>query len=1083
MRNLLSLAIALALPFAASADDQRCMVSFSGAQHDVCENRVYSDAVDLDVLLSTRSVQDSSLRIVKFDGPILGEQRQALELLGASIVGYAPYNAFIVRMPASLDTDAMRIEGVVWSGPMLPALKVDPNIFAELRQGNIARELGVDSLSIALDGVASRNAVLGTLSSIASLSGIEVFEVAGEQRATARYSGGAVGLRSAVEALALRDDVLSVGFRKPMQAFNSQGHWLHQGNVNAQHPIWDKGIYGCGQIVGELDTGLYVGNVAFNDPSQTLAISVCNSGPSCAAIAANNDHRKVVAYYKWSGASGGSWADGHGHGTHVAGSIMGNDNGVNPGQDCSTLAAPNGASNLVGMAPYAKLVMQEAGSGLDYLNDYNGTTYHAVDTAYQNGARIHSNSWGGGCTNQFGLCVSGCTVPYDEFSRDADRVAKDRGDVLVVFAAGNDATACPSGNNVGSPGNSKNVLSIAATGRGTAGNNMAGFSSRGPALDSRTKPDLGAQGNGIVSASRSANGTTSMSGTSMATPTASGLAALVRDYLAQGYYPSGMKTASDAITAPSGALLKAILTAGAVKMTGSGAGANPGQAQGFGRILLDDSLYFDGDASHLFIHDDEDGLGLGAVDEHSLLVSAGAPLTVVLTWTDAAGAINASPATVNSLRLEVEAPNGDVWTQKLPAAYNVNNANPTQDTGTSNYDNLNNLHRIRLDTPQAGLYQIRVRGINVPQGPQSYALAAVGDFTVDVGPTYNVGGQVSGAVGPGLSLKLNNGTDLPIVGNGAYTFPNVLPDGASYTVSVTSLPVSQTCQVANGSGTINGADVTNVDVTCITVPSYTVGGTASGVAAAGLVLQLNGGGDLPVSADGNFTFAGVLIGGTPYAVTIAAQPAGQECVVANGSGTVTNANVTDVAVTCITIPTYSVGGTANGTGGPGLMLKLNGGTPLAVGGDVAFTFPDELFDGESYVVSVGTAPAGKNCSVAYGSGSIVGADVTNVEVNCADIPPQPYLVGGSISGLAGTVVLQLNGGLTVTRSTNGRYNFVPGVSTGETYEVTVSTQPAGQLCTVANATGTMAHAPVSDVNVSCITQPTEPEIFADGFEM
>ncbi len=569
----------------------------------------------------------------------------------------------------------------------------------------------------------------------------------------------------------------------------------------------------------------------------------------------------------------------------------------------------------------------------------------------------------------------------------------------------------------------------------------------------------------------------------MATPTASGLAALVRDYLAQGYYPSGTKTASDAITAPSGALLKAILTAGAVKMTGTGAGTNPGQAQGFGRILLQDSLYFDGDASHLFIHDDEDGLGLGAVDEHSLLVSAGAPLTVVLTWTDAAGAINASPATVNSLRLEVEAPNGDVWTQKLPAAYNVNNANPTQDTGTSNYDNLNNLHRIRLDTPQAGLYQIRVRGINVPQGPQSYALAAVGDFTVDVGPTYNVGGQVSGAVGPGLSLKLNNGADLPIAGDGAYTFPNVLPDGASYTVSVTSLPVSQTCQVANGSGTINGADVTNVNVTCITVPSYTVGGTASGVAAAGLVLQLNGGGDLPVSADGNFTFAGVLIGGTPYAVTIAAQPAGQECVVANGSGTVTNANVTDVAVTCITIPTYSVGGTANGTGGPGLMLKLNGGTPLAVGGDGAFTFPDELFDGESYVVNVGTAPAGKNCSIAYGSGSIAGANVTNVEVNCADIPPQPYLVGGRISGLAGTVVLQLNGALTLTRGTNGNYNFVPGVSTGETYEVTVSTQPAGQLCTVANATGTMAHAPVSDVNVSCTTQPTEPEIFADGFEM
>lgn len=818
MRTLLSLAITLALPLGALANGpERCLVSFSGAQQDVCEDRVFGDAAQLDGLLSADRVKHSTLRVIKFDGPILAEQRQAVELAGARIIGYAPYNAYIVRMAPALDAELPGIAGVVWVGPMLPALKVDPNIFAELRQGTLASQLGIEALSMSLDSGQDRASLRGALGLIAGLSEVSVHEVAGELRASARFDRTPAArdeLVRALETLALRDDVLSISFRKPLSSRNSQGHWLHQGNVNSpspQYPVWNRGIYGCGQIVGELDTGLYVGNVAFNDTTQTLPISVCNSGTSCAAIAENNNHRKVVAYYKWSGASGGSWADGHGHGTHVAGSIMGNDNGVNPGQDCATLTAPSGTSDLVGMAPYAKLVMQEAGLSLQYLNDYNGTTYHAVDTAYQNGARIHSNSWGGGCTNQLGQCISGCTVPYDEFSRDADRVAKDRGDMLVVFAAGNDATTCTNGNNVGSPGNSKNVLSIGATLRGTSGNGMASFSSRGPALDSRTKPDLGAQGNGIISAARSASGTTSMSGTSMATPTASGLAALVRDYLAQGYYPSGVKTPSDAITAPSGALLKAILTAGAFKMTGSGAGANPGQAQGFGRILLEDSLYFDGDASHLFISDEEVGVDTGDSHSHSLEVSAGTPLTVVLTWSDMAGLVNASPATVNALRLEVQAPNGDVWTQKLPAGYSVNNANPTQSTATSNYDGLNNLHRIRLDAPQAGTYQIRVRGIAVPQGPQTYALAAVGGFTVSMDPSFTLS-ATPGAVAfcAGSTAQFDVGvrsrygfTDpvalshsgLPAAATGSFSVTPVTPTDPAATSQLT---VANTAGLARG---------------------------------------------------------------------------------------------------------------------------------------------------------------------------------------------------------------------------------------------------------------------------------------------
>lgn len=49
---------------------------------------------------------------------------------------------------------------------------------------------------------------------------------------------------------------------------------------------------------------------------------------------------------------------------------------------------------------------------------------------------------------------------------------------------------------------------------------------------------------------------------------------------------------------------------------------------------------------------------------------------------------------------------------------------------------------------------------------------------------------------------------------------------------------------------------------------------------------------------GSFTFPTPLADGTPYAVTVLIQPTGQTCTVANGTGTIAGADVTDVAVTC-----------------------------------------------------------------------------------------------------------------------------------------------------------------------------------------
>ena len=79
-----------------------------------------------------------------------------------------------------------------------------------------------------------------------------------------------------------------------------------------------------------------------------------------------------------------------------------------------------------------------------------------------------------------------------------------------------------------------------------------------------------------------------------------------------------------------------------------------------------------------------------------------------------------------------------------------------------------------------------------------------------------------------------------------------------------------------------------------------------------VVLQDNGGDNLTVTANGSFTFATPVTDGGSYAVTVKTQPSGQTCTVASGSGTVSGANVTSVAVTCTT-----AGGGGNGGSTPG----------------------------------------------------------------------------------------------------------------------------------------------------------------------
>jgi len=103
-----------------------------------------------------------------------------------------------------------------------------------------------------------------------------------------------------------------------------------------------------------------------------------------------------------------------------------------------------------------------------------------------------------------------------------------------------------------------------------------------------------------------------------------------------------------------------------------------------------------------------------------------------------------------------------------------------------------------------------------------------------------------------------------------------------------------------------------------------------------------------------------------------------------------------------------------------------------------------------------SAPTGGN-ALAY---------CTSINLMVLFAPPPTYTIGGTISGLSGTVVLQNNSGDDLSRTTNGSFTFNTGVASGGAYSVTVLTQPAGQSCSVSDGSGTVS-GNVTNVTVTC----------------
>lgn len=475
---------------------------------------------------------------------------------------------------------------------------------------------------------------------------------------------------------------------------------------------------GSGQLVGVADSGLDANHPDFQGRIQGLVARGRPGDPS----------------------------DPSGHGTHVAGSILGAG------------AASNRA--IRGMAPDADLFFQ---SVMDAKGEFSGldpSLSAVLQEAYDAGVRIHNDSWG----------VAGAASGYRADSLEIDEFVASHPDMLVVIAAGNSGTAAkplnaPAGYvdllSIDTPATAKNALTVGASrsdraplapgstfgkwwprkfpdppiaNEDVSGNpeSMAAFSSRGPCDEqTRIKPDVVAPGTLILS-TRASTATDPFwaeypanahyaydGGTSMAAPIVTGCAALVRQYLVDNRAHE-----------PSAALLKAILVNGTRWLSGPDAVANhataPNYHQGFGFVSLPDSIPNPGtpwlglEFSDTWQGDDLAVPDTGHGQSFTFQIDGTRPLRLCLAWTD-----TPARSLQNCLNVRLDHPDsGASW---------LGNADRPSLVKT-NFDMGNNLQVIRLDRPPAGSYVVQVWGASITVKMQRFALAVTSALTSALSP-------------------------------------------------------------------------------------------------------------------------------------------------------------------------------------------------------------------------------------------------------------------------------------------------------------------------------------------------------------
>jgi subtilisin family serine protease len=380
------------------------------------------------------------------------------------------------------------------------------------------------------------------------------------------------------------------------------------------------------------------------------------------------------------------------HATHVAGTMGGT--GVNS-------PAHGGApGQWRGMAPGARIFSY---SYSNHLAKYDGM----VNTY---GVEITTNSWG------TAVGSSNCAI-YGDYRFDApplDRIITGLHGrrINITFSGGNERNDCDCGMsctppyinfaNVNPPKPAKNLIVVGALNSNDG--SMTDFSSWGPVDDGRLKPEVVAAGDevggdGAIKSSVPGGGYGVMSGTSMAAPAGTGAAALLMEHhrAVNGQHPW-----------PS--TVRGLLMHTAADLFNAG----PDYRSGYGLIdLVAAAAAIDARSGR------EETLAQDEVLELPLEVAAAGPLKVTIAWDDPAGADNAAIALVNDLDLELVDP-----VAAMHAPWVLDPALPDL-PATRGVDRRNNVEQVVVNEPLPGQWTVRVRGTNVPQGPQPVSIWGV----------------------------------------------------------------------------------------------------------------------------------------------------------------------------------------------------------------------------------------------------------------------------------------------------------------------------------------------------------------------
>jgi len=652
-----------------------------------------------DIVFDTRDGEPAlpqNLRVTEYDengyylvqvkGPVYQEYLNELKDIGIKAIGYIPMYALIVYANQEAIDLTHTKPFVQWTGIFQPAYKL---------QKGLMNAKGTARVSIQLFPIENPNEIAKQIQE----KGFDVVEIIDHEISK---SLSVIGDLGRISELAKINGVAWIQLWSAPALCNNNCQWVTQTGWGSAVPVdsigrrvWYKGVRGRGAVLSTTDTGITTAHWAFYDAAYPI------TGPGVFP-----SHRKVVGYKVYSGAAFGDVGAGSWHGSHVNGTVAGNDS-VN-----------GGTSPYDGMAKDAKIYFVDIGNasgGLVVSTDLTpmydsiylgrGLTYRILQ---------HSGSW-----RWFN---SSGTYLLQDASTDAYIYRYPN--FLNIYAAGNESSP----RTIGNPAIAKNVITIGALGNGTSSNTIASFSSRGYTLDRRIKPNICAPGVSLWSAQGSTSGSGStywqMSGTSMATPASNGSIGLIRQYLLAGYYPSGVANPPDSIRYISAALLRAMAIVSADPNVGSF--VVPDSNIGWGRIDIDSVLFFTGDLRKLIIKDDTIGVGTGQSITDSFLVNSSIPLRISVAWTDTAAAPNANPTLVCDLNTTLTAPSGTYYRGNQYTS-GQSTANPTA------WDNRNVEECFRVNSPGTGKWKLMVAGQSVPNAPMGYAFAITGDISRIVG--------------------------------------------------------------------------------------------------------------------------------------------------------------------------------------------------------------------------------------------------------------------------------------------------------------------------------------------------------------